>query len=95
MPGYERTVTYTLNMLFDDLTELERFWGGASGPTLAGSTETSLEILLDGGDYGSLSMFMPKTVYTSVQQQPSGRDEIVQVVNGRALYRRSAFRGSG
>ncbi len=85
MPGYERTVTYTLNMLFDDLTELERFWGGASGPALTGSTETSLEILLDGGDYGSLSMFMPKTVYTGVQQQPSGRDEIVQVVNGRAF----------
>lgn len=85
MPGYERAVTYTLNMLFDDLTELERFWGAETGPALTGSTETSLEILLDSGEYGNLSLLMPKTVYTGVQQQPSGRDEIVQVINGRAF----------
>lgn len=83
--GYERTVTYTMNMLFEDLTELERFWGGKTGPVIGGSTEVPIEIMFDAGTDGDMSILLPKTVYTGVQQQPSGRDEIVQVVNGRAF----------
>ncbi len=85
MPGYERTVSFTLNAIFEDLTELERYWGGATGPALLGSTETSLELLFDAGTDGDMSMLLPKVVYTGVQQQPSGRDEITQTINGRAF----------
>lgn len=80
----ERVVTLTKNMFFEDLDALEEIWGGASGPANSGSTEMSVDLNFDAGEGKGIAVHLPRFVYSQVQLQPSGRDELVQSTSGRA-----------
>ena len=85
MPAFAREVTFDMNLVFDGTTELERFWGGESGLTNAGTTSLPIEFDFDAGEDGSMKILLPKVIYTSVNLQPSGRDEMTQQIAGRAF----------
>lgn len=85
MPAFERTVTFDMNLIFEDTEELERFWGGSTGPTNTGTTSLPIEFDFDAGTDGSMKMLLPKVLYTGVNLQPSGRDEMNQQITGRAF----------
>lgn len=81
----ERQVTVSANLWYEGTAELERFWGGASGPAASGAQEFGLTFTLNGGQGGTIQIAAPRVIYTQVQQQPTGRDEIVQAVAMRAF----------
>jgi hypothetical protein len=85
IPANERLTTFAANLWFDSDDELEKLWGGASGPAATGPAEGFLRVVLDGGAGGEVRLDLPKYIYTQVQQQPSGRSELVQAVTGRAF----------
>ncbi|MDI6840435.1 MAG: phage tail tube protein [bacterium] len=79
-----REVTLTANMFFEGTEELERYWGGETGPSDTGSTEYSLEFNFDAGNGKGMVILMPRVIHTNVDLQPSGRDELVQVISAKA-----------
>ena len=81
----ERTVTVSKTLMFDETDELERYWGGASEPSILGGTEFALEINFSAGVDGSLKIDLPRFIYTAMGQKPSGRDEQEQTTSGRAF----------
>lgn len=85
IPAAGRDVTGEVSLWYGDTDELERFWGGTDGPAVDGTTEVPLVVSLDAGTDGSLDINLPRTIYTTVQQQPSGRSEITQSGSLRAL----------
>jgi len=84
IPAGARDVTFSSELHFDDTTELERFWGGSSGPDAGGPTEFAMEYKFEAGADGELIIAMPRVAYIGSQQQPSGRDVLFQTVNGKA-----------
>ncbi|MBA7642517.1 hypothetical protein ES703_50212 [subsurface metagenome] len=83
-----RDITIAMNVFYEDLDMLELLWGsgvGGAGPVAGGSTPYGLQLVFDSGDHGTLTIRLPKLINTQVQQQPSGRDEIVQAVAGRSI----------
>ena len=81
----ERTVTVSSNLIFSDTAELERFWGGYGGPADTGTEEFKVKYIFDSGEHGNMEIVLPRFIYTSVGQQPSGRDALIQPVSGRAF----------
>lgn len=88
IPVNERETTMSLTLFHEGTDFLEKFWGGAAGPSACGSSNWGLKLVLDSApcaEHGSLEILIPKVVSTSTQQQPSGRDEMDQTVEVRAL----------
>ncbi len=85
IPVGSREVTLTKSLWYEDTKHLERYWGGASGPSATGSEEIAVDLKFDSGDFGELTLSLPRFINTQVQQQPSGRDELVQEVAGTAM----------
>ncbi len=85
IPVNDRETTLSLAMHFEDLDMLERYWGDSGGPAAAGSEEFKMAIVLDAGDNKKLEIFLPKVIVTTPQQQPSGRAQLEQSVDIRAL----------
>ena len=85
LPAGERELTISKQLWYEDIEQLQTYRGGNDGPANAGTTETELHITIDSGEFGNLVMSLPRFVYTNVQQQPSGRDELVQSTEGRAF----------
>lgn len=81
----ERETTFSKDLFFENIAALQKIWGGTDGPSSEGPTEFAVELTFDSGDHGTMVVSMPKVIYTSVAQQPSGRDEITQSTSGRAL----------
>lgn len=85
LPAAEREVGLSLELWFDDMSELERFWGGPDGPTAGGQEEFKSSIVLDAGEAGSAEIVLPRCVYGDVETQPSGRDNIEQSAEAMAF----------
>lgn len=85
IPVFERDTRLTMSLYFDGTEELEAFWGGANGPTDDGSTDLGWIITLDAGADGSIDIALPKGYYLTVPTQPSGRDEMTQDVEVKAM----------
>lgn len=85
IPVNDRETSLAMTLFFEDTDMLESLWGSETGPAATGSTEYGLKLKIDSGDYGSLLITMPKVINTSVNQAPSGRSEMTQPVNVRAL----------
>lgn len=89
LPANEREVTLSLELDFSSTAELERLWGGTSGPTLNGSSEVPISVTFAGGTQNGHQMDVvftfPRVFYTSVETQPSGREEMTQSIEARAL----------
>lgn len=85
MPVGERNVTLGFDSWYEDTDHLESMWGASSAPADSGSSDFDLRITADAGADGSLVLYVPSAHFSGVQQQPSGRDEIVQSTSVRAL----------
>lgn len=81
----ERETMLELEIRFEDTDQLEAFWGGASGPAETGTTEFGAKILIDAGADGSAELETGRAIFTSAQQQPSGRDVLTQSLSVRAF----------
>jgi len=84
LPSGEREITMSLDLWYENIEWLQSMWGGVDGPASGGSTETDMYIKLNAGDDGELTLYLPRCVVTSAQQQPSGRDEVTQSVEIKA-----------
>jgi hypothetical protein len=90
IPANERETTLSMEMDFSDTTEIERLWGGATGPAASGATTFPCVLTFFGGNNASavaqnMTITLPKFFYTAVGVQPEGRDEATQSIEGRAL----------
>jgi len=81
----EREVTANMNLNYTNTDVIEKFWGSESGPADTGTKEIDVEIALESGEHGSGVITLPKCILMGVNTQPSGRDELVQEINVRAL----------
>ncbi len=80
-----RDITIGMNVFYEDTDMLELLWGSGAGPVAGGSTPYGLQLVFNSGEHGTLTIQLPKLINTQVQQQPSGRDEIVQAVAGKSI----------
>jgi hypothetical protein len=76
-------------MAFEDTAQLERFWGGATGPT--NTTPAAFAVNIAVG--ANLDIILPRAIYTAVSQPAAGRDRIEQTVSVRGLV--DAVSGTG
>jgi len=89
VPVGDRETTLSLTLFHENTDFLEKFWGGSTGPDKCGPTEFGLKLVIDTSPcetHGKLEILLPKVISTSTQQQPSGRDEMDQPVEVRALF---------
>lgn len=80
-----RDITLSMDVFYEDLDMLELLWGSDAGPVAGGSTPYGLQLVFNSGEHGTLTIRLPSLINTQVQQQPSGRDEIVQALVGRSI----------
>ena len=89
----ERATTFDLEMFYDSIAQLQKFWGDPDGP-IVGPNNVEFPMVFtwnasdDAGAFGvdrTLEVTMPAVWYMSAQTQPSGRDELVQALTGQAL----------
>lgn len=85
LPAKSREITLAADLWYESTTELEHYWGGTAGPATGGTAPFPAVLTFAGGAHGEMVVELPRIVYTGVQQQPSGRDEIVQSIAGLAL----------
>lgn len=88
IPVNDRETTLSLTLFNEDTDMLELLWGGATGPSACGSTEYGLRLVFDTApceNHGKLTVTMPRVINTATTQQPSGRSEMNQGVEVRAL----------
>ncbi len=85
MPASERNVDVSMELWFDDMSELQRFWGDNDGPSEEGPEEFEMVVTLDAGDDGNAELTFPRVIYGNVETQPSGRDNIEQSVEAMAF----------
>jgi hypothetical protein len=85
IPAQNLDVTLSMDLWYENTVELQRYWGGATGPVLGGSEEFPITLNFDSGAHGDMIIELPRVAYSSVQQQPAGRGEITQSVEGRAF----------
>lgn len=93
IPVGERTTTFSFELFWDSIVQLQKFWGGADGPiTGPNNVEFPIELEYNSGDDGgafgvdrTMTVLFPKAWFMSAPIQPSGRDEAVQTLTGQAL----------
>jgi hypothetical protein len=81
-------VEMEMNLSFFSTTQLEKFWGTATGPT--STTLLEFDTTINVGS--NIVINIPRAVYTSMSQPLGGRDRIEQTATLRALV---ADDGSG
>jgi hypothetical protein len=90
IPVNERETTISMEMDFSDTAQIERLWGGASGPEASGASTFGVVLSFFGGKDTedndlTLTVELPKVFWQTVETQPEGREETVQTVEGRGL----------
>lgn len=81
----ERETTISKPLFYEGSGPLAELWGEDSGVSATGPSPFQLRLEFDSGEHGNMEIKFPNTIYTQVQQQPSGRDEIVQETEARAV----------
>lgn len=76
-------VKIEMGLSFFSTTQLERFWGTATGPSINKLTEIETTIYV--GE--NIDILIPRAVYTAMSQPLSGRDRIEQSATIRALVK--------
>lgn len=69
------------DIVFDGTDEIEDFWGGSSAPSADGPTEKTIEITLNDGNYGDVTLTFNTCYYSNVEIQPSGKERLTQTAN--------------
>jgi hypothetical protein len=85
LPASGRDVTLGMDLYYESTDHLEAFWGGATGPSDTGADDLSLAIAATAGADGELSLNLPSVHFSKAALQGSGRDEIVQSCELRAM----------
>lgn len=88
--GGEVEIMLDATLVFEDTTELENFWGGASSPSADGTSEQVYQLILDGGVLGDVTIDLHKDIINTLAIQPSGRDRVSQEITAEALYDETA-----
>lgn len=76
-------VEIELGLSFFSTTQLEKFWGTATGPTT--TTLQEFEMTINVGP--DIDIIIPRAVYTAMEQPLGGRDRIEQTATLRALVK--------
>lgn len=98
VPANDRETTLSLSLFYEDTDMLEKLWGGPTGPDRCGSTEYGLSLVFNTSPcatHGKLTIDLPRVINTATSQQPSGRSELVQTVEIRALMGTFTLAGAG
>lgn len=85
----KRDIEFKADLAFDDDTYLQKFWGGASGPTGLSEyviTLTFTGTLIGGANYYKLTISLPVTIVTGIAQTIEGRSRIVQPITCKAIH---------
>lgn len=87
----ERSSSASTELDFSDLSAIEKLWGGVNGPSAQGGAEFPCQFEYHAGSdpadpnaaKTNLKMIvkLPRANYTSVETQPSGREEMTQPVS--------------
>jgi len=92
LPAGARETTFTMDMYFNTMDELNLFWGSPEGALAAvnGTTETSLTLTFTSEDDegqvdGTLDISLPRVILTKVPTPTKGKDEIKLNVEGQAF----------
>ncbi len=88
----ERMTTFSLDLFWESLAQLQEFWGGPDGPIEGGTVDFAVDLVYNAGDDGgafgfdrTMTVQFPASWYGAVTQQPSGRGELVQSLSGKTL----------
>ncbi len=93
IPVGERASTFTLELFWDTILQLQKFWGDTDGP-FTGDNNVEFPIVFtynasdDDGAFGvdrTMVVTFPAAWYMSAPIQPSGRDEATQTLTGQGL----------
>lgn len=71
----------SMTLAFADDAELQRYWGGATGPA-----DTLTEFAVDLHFGANMDIALPRGIYMTAAQPVGGRDRVTQDVTFRALY---------
>ena len=64
IPAGQRQTTFQFTTYYDSTAHIERVWGDEAGPSDDGSTELPLRIGASSGDDGSLTIDLPRVIFT-------------------------------
>lgn len=81
----EIEVTAEMTLSFENTNELEDFWGGATGPSDDGVTEKALQLFLNGGALGTVTLDLFRVIPMNWKVGPSGRERSTQEFSVEAL----------
>ena len=93
IPVGERATTFSIELFWDAILQLQKFWGGNDGP-ITGPNNVEFPVVFtynagdDGGAFGQdrlMVVTLPAAWYMSAPIQPSGRDEATQTLTGQGL----------
>ncbi len=86
IPAGAREVNAELTLWYENEDHVKRFWGGDTGPGNLGPTEFDLELeFTDPGSGETLTISIPRCIYSAASHQPSGRDRMDESVSVIAL----------
>ena len=85
IPAGAREIDLSFSLWYEDDAELQRFWGGASGPAVTGATEFEFGFVATGTGGKKATFTLPRCIYTENQHQPSGRNFIEESATAIAL----------
>ena len=92
IPANERATTFSLNLFWEEIAQLQEFWGGTDGPASGGTVDFAVILTYNAGDDGgafgvdrTMIVEFPASWYSAVTQQASGRGELVQSLSGMTL----------
>ncbi len=93
IPVGERATTFSFELFWESILQLQKYWGGTDGPiTGPNNVEFPIELTYNSGDDGgafgvdrTMVITLPKAWFMSAPIQPSGRGEAVQTLTGQAL----------
>ncbi len=86
IPAGAREVNAELTLWYENEDHVKRFWGGETGPGNLGPTEFDLELeFTDPGSGETLTISLPRCIYSAASHQPSGRDRMDESVSVIAL----------
>ncbi len=93
IPVGERATTFSIELFWDTILQLQKFWGGVDGP-ITGPNNVEFPVVFtynagdDDGAFGvdrTMVVTLPAAWYMSAPIQPSGREEATQTLTGQGL----------
>ena len=87
-----RETTMSFDLTFENINHLQKFWGNTDGPVSVPTHDLIITMTgppINDNYYYKLEFIIPKFIYLTSNQEISGRDRIVQTIEGKALFDRN------